>query len=204
MSGWCDERIETLKGDIGCVIVCYNTPNIITTAVNSIKKHVDRVVIVDNSTNVRVIKECDRLKKGNVDVIHIHKNIGHGPGLNIGITFLRTEYIICMDSDAKLKDKSLIPEMKSMISDNVYGVGFIEKIVDNIDYLHPYFCMFKRRTYFDYPPFIHHGAPFCRTMIKVDKKVLPVKNILERCLHTGKGTRKITNNITVNKWETHL
>lgn len=204
MKEWHAERVEEPKG-IGCVIVNCETPDMTVNAVKSIVNHVDCLVIIDNSKKLH--PKIARLESSKVSVIHTKKNITHGPGLNMGISFLRTEYIICMDSDAVLKDRTLIPEMKSMLTEGVYGVGNIETIIDDIEYLHPYFCMFRKRTFTDNPPFIQHGAPFARTMIAIKGKlkVLQVRNILDRCHHIEKVTRSLLGRGWIKqKWESHL
>jgi GT2 family glycosyltransferase len=202
-----------IPNSIGCVVVNYNTPKIISRAVNSIKDHVDNIIIIDGSTKGnKSFLECDNLMKNNKNVLTIHteKNIYHGPGLNKGIDSLDNEYIICLDSDAVLRDIKLIKEMKDiLLDDNVYGCGFVINVDDAGDtvndknstpYLHPYFCMFKLSIYKKYSGFINHGAPFMRTMkqIKGKMKLVGIKNILERCWHEHRRTINI---IGQGNWE---
>ncbi|MFO7939790.1 MAG: glycosyltransferase family 2 protein [Bacteroidales bacterium] len=179
---------------VGVVIVCYNTPGIISEAVNSIYKYVDEVFIVDNSDN-DCYKECDKLsvKTDNVRVKHTNKNIGHGPGLNIGVSHLDTEYIICMDSDAVLIDPKVIKEMKQALRPGVYGSGKVLIVIDNIRYLWLPFCMFRKETFLEYSPFIHGGAPFLQAMkdIRGKMKIVQIPGFDKKVSHQGRATRKI-------------
>jgi glycosyltransferase involved in cell wall biosynthesis len=61
---------------VGCVIVSYNIPGLITRAVKSIKDHVDEIIVVDNSSRNNVAyKEADSL---GVKVRHTLKNMARG------------------------------------------------------------------------------------------------------------------------------
>ena len=200
-----------MKMGVGCVIVNYNTPEIISKAVHSVIDQVDKLVIVDGSdTGNPAYKECDSLISNKVSVIHTHRNTGHGPGLHLGIVSLDVEFIICMDSDAVLIDKTLIPEMRKALSaKEVYGVGHVARVnrigenikteKNYIGYLHPYFCMFRNAVYFKYHAFINHGAPFILTMRQIQgkMKLVYIKDMRKRCLHEGKVTRGM---IGERKW----
>jgi len=203
---------RTSEGSIGCVIVNYNTPKIISRAVNSIKDLVDEVMIVDGSDMRNpAYLECDELElfNGNINVQHVGYNIGHGNGLHLGIDLLKTEYIICMDSDAAIVDESVIDEMKAKLTDNIYGCGMVVNVdengknkADGFDYLHPYFCMFKKSTYKANEPFINHGAPFIRAMKSINEviEVVNIDNIQEKVFHEHRRTRLVSNDWLKN-WD---
>ena len=182
--------------DVGVVIVCYNTDDIIVNAVESIYKYVDVVYIVDNSDeNNDCFRVCDELsnKYENVLVHHTKENIGHGLGLNTGINNINTKHIICMDSDTVLIEPNLINEMMQILeNDSVYGCGRVLKL-NGFDYLYLPFCMFKRDTFFKYSPFIHDGAPFRKTMneIKNKKKIVQIPDFKKKIFHRGRSTREI-------------
>lgn len=182
---------------IGVAIVCYNTPELISKAVNSVFPYVTKVIIVDNSEqDSECYRECERLSKiDNVFVIHTGENIGHGIGLNLAIKNLDTEYIICMDSDCVLLDSTLITDMQNALSEkNVYGSGRVTKLSSKLQYLYLPFCMFKKCVFEAHSPFIHHGAPFVRTMKEIRHKglkLIQVQDYQSRIHHEGKATRKI-------------
>jgi GT2 family glycosyltransferase len=197
-------------------VVCYNTEEIISRAVNLVREHVDKVVIVDNSdVNHPAYEECDGLGEyDNVEVVHTYANVGHGPGLNIGIEKLNTEYIVCMDSDAYVLDSGVLKDMREALEeDNVYGCGLVVT-TDNkgfnrdygIDYLHPYFCMMKRTTFDKHHPFINHGAPFIRTMNEINgkMKVVNIPNIDKRVFHEHRRTVQVAGKDWLRNWENPL
>lgn len=199
--------------DIGVVVVNYNTPGIISRSVLSIYQHVENVLIIDNSDQGNdSFRECDELSVlKNVSTIHTFENLGHGKGLNLGISCLINQRIIIMDSDATLLKPSVIKEMAEATEDpEVYGVGLVVNVTKNgvnvdigIPYLHPYFAMFKRETYFEWPLFIHHGAPFIKTMVAIRNrmKVVNIPNITEYCEHEHRRTRDIAGSGWLKNWE---
>ena len=83
-----------------------------------------------------------------------------------------------MDSDAELTDPKVIDRMKERMDRDVYGVGYVIKRKD-IDYLHPFFAMIRRKSYMQYHPFIDHGAPFCRAMFDIHGKMRVVNIMIE-------------------------
>lgn len=171
----------------GCVIVSYNVPKIITRAVKSIKPYVDDVIVVDHSDiHNPAYKEADKL---GVRVIHTGRNRGHGPGLDIGIRKLETDYVITMDSDAYIKDPDIIKRMKSKMNDDVYGVGYV---IDRlgIDYLHPYFALISRKAYLRYSPYINHGAPCLDAMKSIHGKMKVINIKMDGVCHEHRATRE--------------
>lgn len=178
---------------VGCVIVSYNVPEIIGRAVNSIKDYVDEVLIVDHSKEHNpAYKEADDL---GVSVIHTHKNTGHGRGMDTGIRAIDTDYVIIMDSDAVVKDGSIIKDMKTMLDDNdkVYGVGDIPPNVSRwikAPYLHPYFAMIRRDAYLKYEPFVHHAAPTHKAMKSIKGKMKVIAINMDRVWHEHRRTRE--------------
>ncbi|MFA5638685.1 MAG: glycosyltransferase [Anaerovoracaceae bacterium] len=182
--------------DVGVAIVHYDTPDLLVAAVKSVAEHVGRVVIIDGSPEGTEGYDAAGLLEGvfpNVECKHVKDNIGHGPGLNMAIDMLDTEYIICMDSDAELLDSSLIGDMKEALKgDDVYGSGWVLTLKSGKPYLHLPFCMFKKTSFEAHPKFIHGGAPFINTMKVIHKKGLrlaDIPNYQERLRHEGRGTR---------------
>jgi len=193
--------------DIGAVIVCYQTPEIIKKAVESVKPYVKTVTVVDNSPKgSECYKVCDTL---GVNVYHTEKNIFHGPALNLGINITDTEYICIMDSDAEVIDKSVFEVMKSKLTSDVYAVGIsVEHIREGnkmykigFDYLRPFFAMFKKSVYQKYSPFIHHGAPWCQAMIDIKGKLKVIALYGNYVKHDKAQTIKVTNNDWKKNWK---
>lgn len=187
------------------VTVVYNTPELISDCIHSFRKIYPTVpiLIVDNSAENSVcFNLCEVLQKeyNGVRLIHTKANIGHGRALHMGINICYTEHVLVMDSDTRMLEPC-IRDMEYMMDENVYGVGEIQ-IVDKtghnsttgIKYLHPYFALINKRHYDNNPGFIHHGAPFIKTMIhlsdhdKLTLKEYPLKRFV---LHKERGTRNV-------------
>jgi GT2 family glycosyltransferase len=175
---------------VGCVIVSYNVPEIISRAVNSIRDYVDEVVIIDSSSkDSPAYKEADSL---GVTVKHTEKNVGHGNGLDMGIRMLDTEYVIIMDSDAEVKDGTIVQDLLNLMEDDVYGVG---KTFDNISrwvgapYLHPYFALIRRSSYLKYHPICNGAAPTAKAMQSIKGKMRVVSTDMSKVWHQNRATR---------------
>ena len=188
-------------GTIGLAIACYNTPEHIRTAVNSVFRHVDNVMIIDNSSpDDLCVAVCDELAElPNVEVIHIGRNIGHGPAIALALECLKNELIIIMDSDAELLDPSLIDDMRKAMQEGIYGAGdvFVNSSYGyNVPYLVGHFCMIRRRYYFEHYPFINNGAIMIYTMVDImgKKRLANIKDFNERVFHEGRATRKVAGN----------
>jgi GT2 family glycosyltransferase len=178
---------------VGCVIVSYNVPEIVTRAVNSIRDYVDEVLIIDHSKGHNpAYKEADSL---GVSVKHTHKNTGHGPGMDMGLRMIETDYVIVMDSDVVVKDGSIVKDMKAILDndDKVYGVGEISPNVSKwvkAPYLHPYFAMIRRDVYLKHEPFIHQAAPTGKAMRSIKGKMKVVNIDMSRVWHEHRRTRE--------------
>ena len=172
---------------IGCIIVSYNVPGIITRAVKSIKPYVDEVLVIDHSQRKnKAYSETDKL---GVKVLHTNRNLGHGPGMDRGIKDLKTEYVIVMDSDTVVKDGSIIKDMLSMMRPDVYGVGkAIERL--GVNYLHPAFAMIRRSSYLKYAPFVNHGAPCKDAMASISGKMKVIDINMNKVWHERRRTRE--------------
>lgn len=172
---------------IGCVIVSYNVPGIITRAVKSIKPYVDEVIIIDHSQSKnKAFGEADKL---GVKVLHTHRNLGHGPGMDMGIKRLNSDYVIVMDSDTQVKDGSIVSDMLDMMEPDVYGVGrVIERL--GVSYLHPYFAMIRRSSYLMYEPFVNHGAPCKDAMQSIHGKMEVIDMDMSKVWHEHRRTRE--------------
>jgi glycosyltransferase involved in cell wall biosynthesis len=183
--------------DVSVVIVCYNTPELIVKAVESVMDHVFSVYIINLSDlEHECTGVCRNLSMEHVPVfsVGIHENIGHGPGLNLGVGICHTKYIIAMDSDAELLDPSLIDDMKAALEpDDAFGSGKVLTVQKNVPYLYMPFCMFKRDLFEMSPKFIHDGAPFIEAMkwAKDKYRMIQVDNFDGRLFHEGRATRKI-------------
>ena len=178
------------------VVVSYNTENLMRRAYESVRKVHPKmnIIVVDgsdksNSCYEYVCSIADEYTR----VFHAKKNIGHGLGLKVGLSYVKTPFALLFDSDIEIL-KSPVLDMLKMMEDDTYGVGYIEKTAFDghewgnkpihktqgwMRYLHPYFCLIQMKEYRKYAPFIHHGAPAVNTMLDIHKRGLGEKVIKE-------------------------
>ncbi len=170
-------RLLEMK-DVTAITVTYNTPTLIHEAITSIRLFYPTlpIIIMDGSPTASECHiEVDALAKKfkHVKVVHIHRNIGHGPGMDAAIGLCTTKYVLLFDSDIEIKRERVIERMLSRLTfvNTVYGVGQIVSVNQNgfnsihnaIPYLHPHFALIKRLAYKKFKPFIQHGAPCIAT-----------------------------------------
>lgn len=187
------------------ITVCYNTPDLIRNAIESILNfHPElKIMIVDNSDKgsecfIEVDKLCTKYK--NVMCYHTEYNLGHGDALQLGISLTSEKYMLVFDSDI-IMTKSPVNEMIGLMAYNVYGIGMIVQsssrglnVEKGIDYLHPYFCLLNRISYDKFAPYSHHGAPAIKAMIDLNnKKCCRLINfdLNDYVIHLERGTRNI-------------
>ncbi|MES2397946.1 MAG: glycosyltransferase [Bacteroidota bacterium] len=185
------------------IIVSYNTRNLLCKCVESIRKFYPtmKLIIIDGSKPSDPCYYFARSLINYVTKVHsVNRNIGHGEGMNLGISKCESEYFLLIDSDTVING-NIIPEMLDKIK-NSYGVGQVVNVDNNgmntdkgIKYLHPYFALINKDQYFKYLPIIHHGAPMINSMIDINKKKkskllidFPVEKYVK---HLGRGTRAL-------------
>lgn len=178
---------EELNAKVTAVTVVYNTKTLFENCYNAFRKaHPEmKIVIIDSSTqNDPCFSYVQSLRGELTKVIHFDNNIGHGRGVCIGIDNVETPFVLLFDSDTEIF-KSPVYNMLSMMEEDTYGVGNIEKTAYDgfewgakphhkdqgyIRYLHPFFCLIQVKEYRKYRSFIHHGAPAINAMLDINRK----------------------------------
>ena len=202
------ERLNEIE-DVTGVVVSYNSLDLLKTSFESVRLfHPDmKIIIIDGSAKTNpCYNYVKTLENKNTKIIRCGYNIGHGRGMCIGIYYSTTPYILLFDSDIKML-KSPLKEMKDMIEEDTFGVGYIEKIGFDgyeygfnshhknekpIPYLHPYFQLIQKKIYKKFYPYVHHGAPCYLTMIDIYNRGLSNK-ILKGFPGLGHSSGKGTN-----------
>ena len=170
--------------DLTGLVVSYNTKELLQTAIESLRKFYPDlpILIVDSSERdndcYRYVLELSESNL-NIERFYISGNIGHGNGMNHGIRAIVTKHILLFDSDIEMI-KPCLKRMRASLWFDHYGIGQVITVDENgtncetgIPYLHPHFCIINRARYFDYAPFVHHGAPLIKTMIEIDQRGAP-------------------------------
>ena len=151
------------------------------------------LIIVDGSTPG---DPCQRYVEGladdNTTIVQVGYNIGHGRGMHLGIGLVETKYVLIFDSDVVFV-KSPVKLMHAMMDDDTYGVGYLEKTAyDGFDYgakpqhagqpymwmLHPFFHLLNVNRYYDFHPYVHHGAPCYKAALDIHLKGLTDKIVM--------------------------
>jgi hypothetical protein len=182
--------------DITGIVVTHNTKSLIQEAYESIRKFhpLMKIIILDGSDPGDPCRIYVKSLASSVTTIGIcGYNIGHGRGMDAGIRMCKTKFALMFDSDI-IMIKSPLDQMLSMIEENTYGVGYLEKTgYDGYEYgahahhknqgfmlmLHPYFQLIQISEYFKFHPYVHHGAPCYLAALDIHNKGLTGKIIKE-------------------------
>ena len=146
-------------------------------------------------------------------------NIHHGPGMDTGLRLVRTPYSFLFDTDTNIVKDGMIEKMLNMVAFNqdFYSIGTLHNINDygfdimppyngliiqnvtkikerdkGIHYIHPRAKLLNNKQYFQFFPFIKHGAPCAaayKSLQKANKQNLLFHfPVLEYIVHPdGKG-----------------
>lgn len=94
---------------ISVVILTWNSEKYIERCIHSLKRDNDiEIILVDNGSNdstLEIIKKFE--KKGELQVIKLEKNYGTTKSRNIGISKCNGDYILFVDSDTEISEKTL-------------------------------------------------------------------------------------------------
>lgn len=177
--------------DITAVSICSNTKFLIARSYLSLRAfHPEmKVIIVDGSSPESDCYNYVRsLACENTVIYQPGYNIGHGNGMHYALSRCTTKYALIFDSDIVMT-KSPVQVMLNKMESDTYGVGWIYDVgLDGFDYgtpgknhalripyIHPYFMLLSVKQYFNFAPFVHHGAPCYKAMIDIYKRGLSGK-----------------------------
>jgi len=188
--------VESTIKEVTAISVCSNTKELMERSYNSFRQFYPdmRLIIVDGSDPIDpCYKYVSGLASDNTTVAVYGYNIGHGRGMDWGINQVKTKYALIFDSDIVFL-KSPVQEMLNLMEADTYGIGYLEKTgLDGFEYgskphhggqefmymLHPYFQLLNVARYFDFYPYIHHGAPCFKAARDIHLKGLTSKIIKE-------------------------
>ena len=178
------------------VTVFYRTPELIKFSLGSFREFYPNLplIVVDNSGGDKCTEELEKFYKrdGNMTLIKIDKNIGHGLGLRQALKHVRTPYAYVFDSDVEILKPTLLDEMLANMKPGVYGTGYIRLCsrggsqMDNGDlndpevvrYMHPLSCMINMEMYKTFSPPCSGGAPFADMMADLKDAGLTEKTLI--------------------------
>lgn len=198
------------------LVVSYNTKELLEKSIDSIRKFYPNlsILIIDSSEPEN---DCFEFVKDLaitdpfIERIYVPGNIGHGKGMDRGISEIKTEFVLLFDSDIEMITPC-IEKMTDLFNRLTYGVGQIITVDkngtncdDGIPYLHPHFCMIQVDRYFAFPPFVHHGAPLIKAMRQIyawgHENMLKHFDVPKYIIHKCKGTRDLNPPKFLQNWE---
>lgn len=126
-----------MSNKVCCVVVTYNIGNNFYNCFNSIINQVDKVVIIDNGSDIDTQRVLEDLKKNNkAHVIYNNENLGIATALNKGVSYAidnKFEWILTMDNDSEatenMVDSMLLWYESYLEKDSVMSIfpEYIEK-----------------------------------------------------------------------------
>lgn len=116
--------MSNLQNRLTIVIVCFNSGNVISSALGKlIDENCCSIIVVDNhSTDNSVDFLKDRFK--NLTIIESSKNIGYGSAANLGFNTIETEYVLLLNPDVLLSADLLNQVFVNALSSNNRQVVF--------------------------------------------------------------------------------
>ena len=96
-----------MKNKFSIIIVTWNTAQITQKCVDTINKYIpgQEIIVVDNGSEDNTISLLKKNK--NVKIIENHTNLGFAKANNIGLKHASSDYIVFMNSDIELLDKTI-------------------------------------------------------------------------------------------------
>jgi|SRR5690554_15839 len=186
------------------VVVNYQTPDLLKITVESFRKFYpsEELLIIDNGSldnSKELINVLTEISPSHTKSFFFEKNIYHGPAMHYAIENTDYEYMFFLDSDTKTFKGGFLEEMISVLnsSDKIYGTGRLLKInkrgfqsSKGILFPAPAYMMIKKKYYYLFPPFEHHGMPVLKNFSRALEqgytfKSFPIENYIE---HNWRGT----------------
>jgi len=180
------------------------------------------VLVIDGGSTDGTVQYIQRLcyKYPNITLWQREGRNGHGTMLDEGInTYIKTKYVLLMDSDVIVKRGGWIEMMlERMNSEDIYAIGTLMQVTDSKDgigepindgdilrYAHPSCSIIRRETYLTLPPFVEHGAPLVFNMQAAKEQGLRVEYfpIEYYCAHLSGASWVIPRTIWRNDMGVH-
>lgn len=159
--------------DLTTVIINYQTPELLETAVTSFKKHYPNVelLIIDNGSKDNSPELIQSFKNTfqNIETVFLDTNIYHGPAMDLAVReYVQSEFVFFLDSDTETKEGGFLENCLDILhkEEETYGMGEILRVnkkgfkdESGFPILSTPYMVLKREVYLSLPPFVHHGQP---------------------------------------------
>ena len=181
--------------DLTIVIVSFQSGEILHRCLKSINNNYP-VIIIENSINYNLKVELEN-KYQNLKCILPDENLGYGAGNNLGIKQAKTKYVLILNPDTILNDKT-IPNLllqanihkdfaimgPRVIENENITLNSNENICVSVEYLKGFAILFNKEKfkdldYFDENYFLYfEEIDLCKRIINSGNKIYLVKNAL--------------------------
>jgi N-acetylglucosaminyl-diphospho-decaprenol L-rhamnosyltransferase len=122
------------------VIVTFKSDQVIDNCIQSISDQIN-IIVVDNS-NDEIFKKYLENKYNNVKCILSSKNLGMGPGNNLGLKHVKTDFAMILNPDVVL-EKSTIQKIID-VSKDIESFAILAPLCDDNKY--PNYKLFEKKT----------------------------------------------------------
>lgn len=110
------------KNKLSIIIVTWNTAQITKKCVDTINRYIpgQEIIVVDNGSADDTVEILKKIK--NLKIIENHANLGFAKANNIGFKHATSKYIIFMNSDIELLDKSILKMINYLKNNSQVGL----------------------------------------------------------------------------------
>lgn len=131
------------------------------------------IIVVDNGSNDESINFLRKFKK--IKIIKNKKNLGYSKGKNIGMGSVKGEYILSLDNDILVNDKSLLKKLLKAYKINK-NIGFLQV---------PLLDRGKNKTHYYGVYYSIYGPNMHKKKVKIKKILNSKRNLIEIVGPTG-------------------
>lgn len=197
-------------GNITAVIPHYKTTHLTWQAVASLKAAYPdlALIVVDDGSKDRSTGLVRSLPSrfSNTHVMILKENIGHGAVLDAGMSRVKTDLVLTLDTDIIVHRPGFLELMETRLREQeLYAIGMLYKrdLSHSLHYLTCVFALYDLEVYRTLPPFEHSGDPMLVNMEKAHKRGLKVEcfPVYDYVTHLEAGTRGFVSPNNPGRWD---
>ena len=116
---------KTNKNTLSIIIVTFNSQDCIDNCISSISKNYKKnyeIIIIDNNSSDNTIEIIKKNINSNIKFIQNKRNYGFTKAVNQGFKICRGEYILNLNPDVEILDKSIEILIEKMNTNNSIGI----------------------------------------------------------------------------------
>lgn len=126
-----------MKEYICAILISYNCDEKILLVVENIINQIEKIVIIDNGSNIQSKKILNKMQGSNIEIIYNTKNMGIAYALNQGIKYAQSnafDWIITLDQDS-IATKNMVNNMLLVYNslNNMQKSKVVSIVPDNVE-----------------------------------------------------------------------